>query len=261
LHTADYLHRRDELTSGRHVLVIGSGQSAAEIFHDLLLRQEEHDYHLSWVTRSPRFFPMEYTKLTLEMTSPEYTSYFHGLPTATRDRLGREQRSLYKGISGDLVDEIHETLYRLGRAGQPPATLVSGTEVIGADPAPSGLRITLRHTETGQVTSTLCDRVVAGTGYRPRPVDFLDSLGDEVRRDEHGRLDVTRDFTVDGGAGRIFVQNAEEHTHGIIAPDLGMGAYRSSVILSRILGREPYPVEERIAYQTFGPWEPADAFA
>ena len=31
----------------------------------------EHGYHLTWITRSPRFFPMEYTKLTLEMTSPE----------------------------------------------------------------------------------------------------------------------------------------------------------------------------------------------
>jgi lysine N6-hydroxylase len=261
LHTADYLHRREEVTDGRHVLVVGSGQSAAEIFHDLLLRQEQHGYHLTWVTRSPRFFPMEYTKLTLEMTSPEYTNYFHGLPAAARDRLGREQRSLYKGISGDLVDEIHDTLYRLGRTGPPPATLVSGTEVVGAEAAGGGLRITMRHLETGKVTDSVVDRLVAGTGYRPRPVSFLDPLGAEVRRDERGRLDVTRDFTVDGGEGRIFVQNAEEHTHGIIAPDLGMGAYRSSMILSRVLGREVYPVEERIAYQTFGPWEPVDALA
>jgi lysine N6-hydroxylase len=261
LHTADYLHRREELTEGDRVLVVGSGQSAAEVFHDLLLRAPGSDQHLTWVTRSPRFFPMEYTKLTLELTSPEYTTYFHGLPGATRDRLGREQRSLYKGISADLVDQIHETLYRLGRTGPPPATLVSGTELVGAEPTSDGLRVSFRHTETGREASSVFDRVVAGTGYRPRPVTFLDPLGEEVRRDERGRLAVTRDFTVDGGAGRIFVQNAEEHTHGIIAPDLGMGAYRSSVILARILGREVYPVEERIAYQTFGPWEPANALS
>ena len=39
-----------------------------------------HGYRLNWVTRSPRFFPLEYTKLTLEMTSPEYVDYFHALP-------------------------------------------------------------------------------------------------------------------------------------------------------------------------------------
>ena len=48
------------------------------------------------------------------------------------------------------------------------------------------------------------------------------------------------------------MQNAEEHTHGFIAPDLGMGAYRNSVIIAAMLGREVYPVEKRIAFQEFG---------
>ena len=52
--------------------------------------------------------------------------------------------------------------------------------------------------------------------------------------------------------GEVFVQNAEEHTHSVLAPDLGMGAYRNSVIINAITGREVYPVEERIAFQHFG---------
>jgi lysine N6-hydroxylase len=35
-----------------------------------------------------------------------------------------------------------------------------------------------------------------------------------------------------------------------------MGAYRNSVILAAVLGREVYPVERRIAFQEFG--VPAD---
>jgi lysine N6-hydroxylase len=31
-----------------------------------------------------------------------------------------------------------------------------------------------------------------------------------------------------------------------------MGAYRNSVILTQVLGREAYPVERRIAFQQFG---------
>ncbi|WP_308216873.1 hypothetical protein [Kocuria flava] len=42
------------------------------------------------------------------------------------------------------------------------------------------------------------------------------------------------------------------HTHGLTAPDLGMGAYRNSVILRAVTGREVYPVESAIAFQTFG---------
>ena len=63
------------------------------------------------MTRSPRFFPLEYTKLTLEMTSPEYVDYFHALPEATRDRLAAEQKGLYKGINAELINEIYDLLY------------------------------------------------------------------------------------------------------------------------------------------------------
>ena len=76
--------------------------------------------------------------------------------------------------------------------------------------------------------------------------------------DERGRFAATRDYSVDR-EGRIFVQNGEEHTHGHAAPDLGMGAYRNSVILRAVLGREVYPVEERVAVQTFGVPDHLDA--
>ena len=48
------------------------------------------------------------------------------------------------------------------------------------------------------------------------------------------------------------MQNAEEHTHGFVAPDLGMGAMRNSVILAQVLGPRAYAVEKRIAFQECG---------
>ena len=75
---------------------------------------------------------------------------------------------------------------------------------------------------------------------------------DRIRRDPRGRYDVADDYSVDLAGGEIFVQNAEEHTHSLLAPDLGMGPYRNSVIIAAMLGREAYPVEKRIAVQTFG---------
>ena len=80
----DYLVHKERLQSLDSITIVGSGQSAAEIYHDLLSESPDHGYSLTWLTRSPRFFPMEYTKLTLEMTSPEYTTYFQGLPDSTR---------------------------------------------------------------------------------------------------------------------------------------------------------------------------------
>ena len=90
------------------------------------------------------------------------------------------------------------------------------------------------------------------TGYAPTAPAFLDGIRDRLRFDERGRYDVAGDYSVDIAGGEVFVQNAEEHTHSLLAPDLGMGAYRNSVIIAAMLGREVYPVEKRIAVQTFG---------
>ena len=144
VHSAEYLHRRDELVAAPSIAIVGSGQSAAEIYRDLLETVDEHEYRLDWITRSPRFFPMEYTKLTLEMTSPEYTDHFHGLPLALRERLGREQRGLYKGISGDLIDEIYDTLYRKSAARPVPTTLLTDTELVAAEWRADAAEFTLR---------------------------------------------------------------------------------------------------------------------
>ncbi|GAA1766628.1 lysine N(6)-hydroxylase/L-ornithine N(5)-oxygenase family protein [Nocardioides hankookensis] len=252
IHSADYLSHKRELQRLGSITIVGSGQSAAEIYRDLLLESPDHDYRLTWLTRSPRFFPMEYTKLTLEMTSPEYTSYFHDLPGATRERLSREQRGLYKGISRDLVDEIFDLHYQLRVQGDGPhTTLVTNTTVTSAT-YDGAYELACHHDETGEDFTLRTEGLVLATGYAAQVPDFLDPVRDRIRWDERGRYDVARDYTIDHAGREIFVQNAEEHTHGLAAPDLGMGAYRNSVIIAAMTGREVYPIEKRIAVQSFG---------
>ncbi|KAA0917305.1 lysine N(6)-hydroxylase/L-ornithine N(5)-oxygenase family protein [Dietzia sp. ANT_WB102] len=257
LHASDYLHRREDLLSLGSVTVVGSGQSAAEIYHDLLFASGAAGPRIDWVTRSPRFFPMEYTKLTLEMTSPEYIDHFHALPPDRRDRMLREQRSLYKGIDAELINLIHDLLYRRSVQGLDTGLLAAATALDGAsreaDPTTgAALRLDLHCTDTGRPWTHHTEGLVLATGYSPTPPRFLDGIADEIDRDERGRYRVTRDHTVDRAHAFIHVQNAEEHTHGLTAPDLGMGAMRNSIILRGICGREVYPIESSIGFQQFG---------
>ncbi|WP_152347365.1 lysine N(6)-hydroxylase/L-ornithine N(5)-oxygenase family protein [Brevibacterium sp. CFH 10365] len=262
IHTADYLENREALLESGAITIIGSGQSAAEIYRDLIDDAEDRGVRLDWVTRSPRFFPMEYTKLTLEMTSPEYTDHFRALPDELRERVGREQRTLYKGISADLVDDIHDTLYRLSRGGRQLLTnLISEAELKTAqiDPISGEYLLGFRHTALDKTFTRRSGSVVAATGYKSQVPDFLEPLGGEVRLDSRGRLDVSRHYTIND-EGTIHVLNGEEHTHGVTAPDLGFGPWRASVVLAAVTGREPYPIERTIAFQTFGvPADESDA--
>lgn len=254
LHSSGYLSAKPDLQRRDSITVVGGGQSAAEIYHDLLGDIDEHGYELTWITRSPRFFPLEYTKLTLEMTSPEYTDYFHSLPEHTRDELLASQKQLYKGISSELVDEIYDLLYRKSRTGPCPTRLMTNSALtrVTHDPDSGSYTLELRHEEQKRDFRHTTQGLVLATGYSPSIPGFLRPVADRIGHDSAGRFAVARNYSIDEAGGEIFVQNAESHTHGFVAPDLGMGAYRNSVLIREMLGREHYPVEETIAFQEFG---------
>ena len=115
-HSSGYLTVRDQALAARSVAVIGSGQSAAEVFADVL---EYGSGRLDWFTRSAGFLPMEYSKLGLEHFSPEYTAYFHALPEERRDALRAKQDLLYKGIDAGTSERIYDLLYRRSVDGEP----------------------------------------------------------------------------------------------------------------------------------------------
>lgn len=254
LHNADYLLRKSELQARRSITIVGSGQSAAEIYYELLQEIDVHGYQLNWVTRSGRFFPLEYTKLTLEMTSPEYVDYFHGLPQGQRDGLITSQKNLYKGINSELIDAIYDLLYTKSLSGMVDTQLLTHSSLTGAawDPAAGSHTLHLRHEEQGAEYVLDSEAVVLATGYTYREPGFLSGIQDRIARDSAGRFAVARNYSTGVEPGEIFVQNAELHTHGFVTPDLGMAAYRNSCILREMTGREVYPVERSIAFQQFG---------
>lgn len=253
IHSEDYLHHKRNLLAASSVTVIGSGQSAAEIYRDLLEHSATAGTELNWVTRSPRFFPMEYSKLTLEMTSPEYVAHLRALSSPIRNKTLAAQSYLHRGISEDLINDIYDTLYRLSFRHAMNGRILTNVEVTGAD-TPDGMTdvpLTLRHIETGSTRVIHTDRVISATGYRPvDPDPLLGNSSHLIRRLDDGRLDVANDFSIDT-TETLHVQNAEGHITGVNAPDLGMGPWRNSVLINRILGRTEYPTEDRFTFQDF----------
>ncbi|WP_405066132.1 SidA/IucD/PvdA family monooxygenase [Kribbella sp. NBC_01510] len=250
LHSADYLFRREDLLKTGRVTVVGSGQSGAECALDLL---RANGPAVSWMTRTPAFTPLDYSKLVLEMTTPSYVDYFHALDESTRDKLVKEQWRHYKGISSDTLDDIHDVLYQRDLNGA-PVDLQCGVAVVSAVAHADGIELTMYHADSGKTFQHTCDAVVAATGYRNRALPFMTSLEDRVRRDAAGRWMINRDHSVfadDELAGRIFVANADLHSHGVAAPDLGIGAIRNATILNSVAGREVFRLPKSTAFTTF----------
>ncbi|MFJ3651005.1 lysine N(6)-hydroxylase/L-ornithine N(5)-oxygenase family protein [Streptomyces murinus] len=254
LHTSQYMHRKAELQGKKSITVVGSGQSAAEIYYELLSEIDVHGYQLNWVTRSPRFFPLEYTKLTLEMTSPDYIDYFRALPEETRYRLEKQQKGLFKGINSELIDAIFDLLYQKNVASgdRPvPTRLLTNSSLHTARYDEGAYTLGFRQDEQGKDFEIRTEGLVLATGYHYAPPAFLAPLRERLRFDGHGRFDVARNYAIDVTGRGVFLQNAGVHTHSITSPDLGMGPYRNASIIREVLGSEYYPVEKSIAFQEF----------
>ncbi|MET7525726.1 lysine N(6)-hydroxylase/L-ornithine N(5)-oxygenase family protein [Streptomyces sp. NPDC005248] len=258
IHSADYLHHRRQLLEAEHITVIGSGQSGAEIFLDLLRARPAGHEKLHWLARTHAFAPMEYSKLGLEHFTPDYSRYFHALPEHVRDELVPHQWQLHKGIDADTIAAIHDELYRRTlHGGWPDTTLTPGVHVRTAGRlANTRVELHLEHTQQGTRTRLTTDAVVLATGYRERPLDrILTGLAPHIRRDTGGRPRIDEHFRLELDptvTGNVYVQNAERHTHGVGAPDLGLAAWRSATILNNLTDTNAYPLPQRTAFTTFG---------
>ncbi|WP_328772348.1 lysine N(6)-hydroxylase/L-ornithine N(5)-oxygenase family protein [Streptomyces sp. NBC_00286] len=258
IHAADYLEHRERLLTAGHITVIGSGQSGAEVYLDLLRHRPAGREKIHWLARTEAFAPMEYSKLGLEHFTPDYTRYFHALPEPVRDRLVPAQWQLHKGIDADTIAAIHDELYqRTLHGGWPDTVLTPGVHVRTAGRIDrTAIELHLEHVQQGTGTRLTTDAVVLATGYRERPLEpLLAGLDPYVSRDSAGRPHIDDQYRLSlapAVTGSLYVQNAELHTHGVGTPDLGLAAWRSATILNSLTGKDPYPLPRRTAFTTFG---------
>ncbi len=253
-HSSQYKDQKKHIKPNESIAVIGSGQSAAEIFYDLAIDQEERDYSLSWYTRSNGFFPMEYSKLGLEYFSPDYTKFFYSLDHDKKDSLLSEQGLLYKGISADTIASIYDLLYEKSVAGvEPDLHLQAMTNVTNIVNKGGKWQLSGKQSITNEDIMIEADKVILCTGYKQSTPTFLQDT--YVVKDELGRLSISEEYqieTIGEDHGGLFIQNGELHSHGVGAPDLGLGAHRNAVILNKIMGHEVYHVQNQNVFQSFG---------
>jgi lysine N6-hydroxylase len=251
-HSGDYLFHKKGILEKKSVTIIGSGQSAAEIFYDLLQVRNQFTEGLSWFTRSERFFPMEYSKLTLEMSTPDYIDHFYSLDAAMKKQILSRQEMLYKGINFSLINDIYDLLHDKDIDGfYNPVMLHTNCELQNIKIKQNKITLELHHDELNKSFNHLTDAVIFATGYRNQIPSFLQSIHQKIKWDKKGHYDVNRNYSIDCN-NQVFVQNAEMHTHGFNAADLSLGPYRNAKILNSILGHPHFDIEKDICFQNFG---------
>lgn len=253
-HSSQYLFKKKNLLKKKKITIVGSGQSAAEIFRDLLNHINQLQ-SITWFTRSERLFPMDVSKFALEMASPEYMRHFYNFPLESKISVLQEQNNLYKGINNDLIADIYEQLSSLKYHGVfasiniVPHCALQTITTLGMDK----LNLQVHHLGYNKTVSLETEAVLLATGYRYATPSFLTPIKEHIQWLNQNQYAVKLNYSIDQH-NTLFVQNADHHTHGFNSADLSMGPHRNAIILNTILGVEHFKIEKDTTFQCFNPF-------
>jgi lysine N6-hydroxylase len=258
LHAGDFLDHPG-VADGRRVVVIGGGQSGAEIAAHLLDRTgPDAVKSVTWVSRRPGFLPLDDSPFTNEWFQPDYVQYFRNLPVTRRRDLLAVQQLASDGISTNLLQRIYRRLYHndFVAVDRLEHTVLPGTELIRVDRRFNSWRLRLRHADTGAVACIDADVVILATGYRYQLPHFLHPLAALLPPAQPYGLPLRADYSLPwqhADTNRLFFLNAGRLSHGIADPNLSLASWRSAIVANSLSGRDVYATGSS---QSASQWDP-----
>jgi L-ornithine N5-monooxygenase len=221
-------------------LVIGSGQSAAEVFEYLL-----RNFPAAEVTCAMRrwaFKPADDSSFVNEIFRPETTDLFYGLTSELRHMISAVHRDTnYSAVDLDLIRAIYRMLYEDAVENRTRARLLPLHEFVSVTETGEGVEVRLRDLTARSERLVEVDGVVFATGYtRTLPLPLLAEIDPYLEVDEAGRYVIRRDYglaTKDELTAGVYLQGFAEGTHGLSDTLLSVLALRSTEILDSISAR------------------------
>ena len=242
LHSSSYVTQcKPKLASAEHPLriaVIGSGQSGAEIFWDLVNDPAQPNVDL--IFRGQALKPSDDSPFVNEIFDSAFTSDIYNRPKAVREAFLTEYaHTNYAVVDGDLIDQIYGVFYEQDVTGTEPHKLWRNTQVHSALAVDDGVELTL--SQRGDVSRQRYDLVILATGYTRRLDDtILSDLAPWLTADEAERSYQLP--TREGFQPRLFLQGYCEATHGLSDTLLSILPRRAEEIThSLISGLTPMP--------------------
>ncbi|GAA2070537.1 lysine N(6)-hydroxylase/L-ornithine N(5)-oxygenase family protein [Actinomadura alba] len=239
-HSHELLTRLPELTEPQRVLVVGAGQSAAEVTEHL--HSTFPAAEVCAVFTKYGYTPADDSSFANRIFDPEAVEHYYAAPEEVKRMLLAYHGSTnYSVVDLELIDELYRRVYQEKVLGAERLRILNASRVVDLDTRPAGVRATVEFLPTGARTVLDADLLVYATGYRPGdPLALLGEVGEHCRTRAEGGLRVERDYRVattgDVRCG-IYLQGATEHTHGLTSTLLSNTAVRAGEIVGSIAGR------------------------
>lgn len=241
-HVANYLDR-PPLRAGEEVLVVGGGQSGAEVVEHML--EHAPTARITWVTSRANLFAMDDNAFVNEAYMPGYNRRFHALPIRQRRAIVEAEKLTSDGISAELCNRLYDALYERSVAGTLAGSfrLLPGVAMEDITRRDERWQVGLAALTTPHRCRIQAERIVLATGFQPCMPSFLQTLLAGACL-EDGLPDLGHDYAVrfeQGMPGPVYLQNQGRVQHGLQSVNLSLVAYRNSRIINSLLGHAFYP--------------------
>lgn len=253
-HASHFLARRADV-SGKRLVVVGAGQTGAEVVERVLADGDRLPGDFWWVSRRANFLPLDESPFINELFTPAYTQFFARLPQHVREQVVAEQKLASDGISPRTLARLIQRLYELEFLSSERLNghLWPAHELRGLEPRNGGWALEVVDVIKERTRAVEADIVVLCTGSAPR-LPPLDPLM-ELLTNGSGQLSFERDYSVawDGApANRVYIQNHDRRVWGIADPNMSLMAWRSALIANSLLEREVYDTTDTVPLVRWG---------
>lgn len=241
-HSSEFLGKfqRCDTTKLKRVLVVGGGQSAAEIAH--FVYENVPGATVTAVIPSYGYSIADATPFANRVFDPSaIDDYYYG-DENSRDAFWRYHRNTnYAVVDSDLISDLNRKAYDEAVTGETRLRFAELSRLSGVRRRDDGVVVSIHSMLSNRTSEVDADIVICATGYEPMEIgDMLGPLDRFCIRDEHGRYRVERDYrlaTTEHLRCGIYLQGGMEHTHGLSSSLLSNLAVRNGDISTSVARR------------------------
>lgn len=232
---------RDRDFTNKRVMIIGGGQSGADIFINALQSKWGKPKSLDWLSRRSNYQPLDEASFTNEFFTPDYVDAFINLSPTVKNTEITNQKLTSDGITQKALPTIYQELYHRFDVLKEDKwiKLLPHRTLTYMSQNSEGFKLTASNALGQNLETHQADIVILATGFEAPYPACLHNLLPLLDMDEHNRYQMTADFELKWEGqqtNKIFAVNAGMHTHGIAEPQLSLMAWRSAKIINRLAG-------------------------
>lgn len=241
-HNSELMHRIGSLrhTGPRRFVVVGAGQSAAEVTAYLYDNFPKSEIHAVFARYG--YSPSDSTSFANQIFDPAAVDTYYWAPRQVKNSmLAYHSNTNYSVVDEDVIGKLYENAYEARLRSRARLIIHRLSRVSDVIAGVSDVSLAIEDLASGAESNMSADVLICATGYRP--ASALGLLGLAARlclTDDEGQLKVERDYRVltdhEVQCG-IYLQGGTEHSHGISSSLLSNVAIRAAEIVQSLKGR------------------------